>query len=270
MRFKELYQKTVKSIGEWFNYCLVTYLVLFLGENIVPGFVSNNFDLNYLLIPVIITGIAASLGPEPERAEPRPGTVWDVLLSAGMAILGGVLIYFKIDLDFYLRLTISLLSGVLILSMSILLISPLKLNFRLPRIKIQTTLMKMVGFGLILVCTYLAGQFNLIKLPQRNNPLSPADPTLTIHVLNGSLDDDITQTFTKLLISSGYPKAFYGPADNKEYENATIIYPEGEEDQARVVESLLEPIYPIIAKQPPESTDSAEIIVILGNKINYQ
>ena len=89
-------------------------------------------------------------------------------------------------------------------------------------------------------------------------------------VLNGSLDEDISQSFTKLLNSSGYPKAFYGPADNKEYENAIIIYPEGEEDQAKLIESLLEPIYPIIAKQPPESTDSAEITVILGNKINYQ
>jgi hypothetical protein len=271
MRFKELCQKALKLVGGWFNYFLVTYLLLFLAENIVPGFVSNNFDLNYLLIPVIITGIAASMGPEIMQPAEKPGTIWDVAMSGGMAVLGGVLIYFKIELDFGLRLAISILSGILILSMSLLLISPVKFNITMPKVEIKKIgWIKPIVWMAILSAVYWAGTANLIKLPKKNDALAPADPTITIKVLNGSLDDEIAPSFTKLLVSNGYPKAFYGQADNRDYENATIKYPEEMEEQAKVIENLLTPIFPIIAKQPPEGSGSGEIIVILGNKINYQ
>ena len=50
-------------IHEGFTYTLLSYLILFLLENLFTGFVSNVFDLNLLLIPLFLLGISTSFFP---------------------------------------------------------------------------------------------------------------------------------------------------------------------------------------------------------------
>ena len=120
-----------KILADLFSGSLVLYLILFLLENIFTGIVSTVINLNYLLIPVLAFGIFSSLFPQPEvsdklRTDNLRSEVLrsDILTSVFLSLLGGGLIYYKIDLEFPLRHIIALVSAVLILLMSLLVILP--------------------------------------------------------------------------------------------------------------------------------------------------
>lgn len=51
---------------EFFQTSLVTYLLLTLAETLSEGFVSNFFNMNYLLLVVLVTGIVMVLTEPPE------------------------------------------------------------------------------------------------------------------------------------------------------------------------------------------------------------
>ena len=53
-----------KLAKELFAFSLVLYLILFLSETIFPGFVSNNFSLDWVLGIVLLSGIIAAFDPE--------------------------------------------------------------------------------------------------------------------------------------------------------------------------------------------------------------
>lgn len=113
-------------LTQLFSYSLVLYLGLFLLENIFPGFVSEVFSVNFLLLPVLVLGVATAIWPLPEELEsvvsaPKASDFW---LALGLSLLGGWLIYSKIDLAWPLRQLIAGLSGLLILLMSVLVILP--------------------------------------------------------------------------------------------------------------------------------------------------
>ena len=49
---------------ELFIFSLVLYLILLFLETIFPGFVSNNFSLDWVLGIVLLSGIIAAFDPE--------------------------------------------------------------------------------------------------------------------------------------------------------------------------------------------------------------
>lgn len=54
---------------EFFQATLVTYLLLTLAETLKEGFVSNFFNMNYLLVAVLVSGVAMVLSETPERVK---------------------------------------------------------------------------------------------------------------------------------------------------------------------------------------------------------
>jgi hypothetical protein len=60
--------KTTTNIAgrEIFQVALVTYLLLTLAETLKEGFVSNFFNMNYLLLVVFVTGLAMVLTEPPD------------------------------------------------------------------------------------------------------------------------------------------------------------------------------------------------------------
>lgn len=65
---------------EWFQVALVTYLLLTLAETIQEGFVSNFFNLNYLLAVVLLTGVAMVI------TEPAEGGLKQAAARAGESV----------------------------------------------------------------------------------------------------------------------------------------------------------------------------------------
>ena len=110
---------TAGIINHLFQALLISYLILLLIEQIWPSSVSLYFNLNVLLIAVIITGIldVFSEHEQPKKEKPK---IWDYLFISALGILGFAIIKFKTaELD-WLSWLISIIAGVLIVLLSIL------------------------------------------------------------------------------------------------------------------------------------------------------
>lgn len=98
-----------------FPYTLLAYLVLFLLENLLPGFVSNNFSLNLVLVAVLVFGFLAAFAPEDKQErEKEQVTPADYFLTAGLGVLGAVIVYAKMDASLAVRLMTAIVSGGLV------------------------------------------------------------------------------------------------------------------------------------------------------------
>src|SRR3989344_3752674 len=102
-----------------FQTLLITYLILLLIEQILPKFVSQYFNLNYLLIIVIIAGI---LDVFSEHQEKKPEIIKkkDYIFILILGILGTAIIKYKTDTLGLLSWVISIIAGILIILISIL------------------------------------------------------------------------------------------------------------------------------------------------------
>ena len=109
-----------KHVHEGFTYTLILYLVCFLLENLFTGFVSNAFDLNILLIPLFILGIATSFFPTPikeKSTEVTHGTK-EYIMLASASILTFIIIYTKLADLGAIRLWVAVGSSVFIAMVS--------------------------------------------------------------------------------------------------------------------------------------------------------
>ena len=97
----------IKTILSWaknlFVVALIIYLVGFLLEIVLPGFVSNSFNLNWILGVVLVLGALAAFAPEEEESPFAKATgdlrKTDYLMFVGMGIVGGLLMFYKSDLN---------------------------------------------------------------------------------------------------------------------------------------------------------------------------
>jgi len=100
---------------EIFPYALLFYLILFLLENLFPGFVSNNFSLNWVLVTVLASGLLAAFAPEEVGIEPeKPAGIKDYLLVGVLAIAGSAVIYAKLETGSVLRWATTVVSAIVI------------------------------------------------------------------------------------------------------------------------------------------------------------
>ncbi|MCK9568244.1 DUF1616 domain-containing protein [Candidatus Pacearchaeota archaeon] len=110
-------------IAEIINYLfqalLITYLILLLIEQVWSASVSLYFNLNYLLIVVIISGVLDVFSEHPEKKESKPRW-WDYLFIGTLGILGLIIIKFKTGELGWLSWLISIIAGVLIILLSVL------------------------------------------------------------------------------------------------------------------------------------------------------
>lgn len=123
MKFKipkiQIKGHTAEIINYLFQSLLVAYLILLLMEQIWTNSVSLYFNLNYLLIAVIIAGIFDVFSEHPEKKTEKPKW-WDYGFIGILGILGFIIIKFKtIELG-WLSWLISIIAGILIILLSLL------------------------------------------------------------------------------------------------------------------------------------------------------
>ena len=112
----------LELVRELFPILLVTYLLLILLETIIEGSVSSYLNLNYLLIIVILLGIAAIL-TAPGKAARAKG---DRLTAKGFVMLvcagfgSAAIIWYKTREIGWMSYLISAVSGGLIVLLSLL------------------------------------------------------------------------------------------------------------------------------------------------------
>jgi hypothetical protein len=123
MRFKipkfQFKGHTADIINHIFQALLISYLVLLLVEQIWPFSVSLYFNLNYLLIAVILSGILDVFSEHQEKKYKKPKW-WDYVFISALGILGFIIIKFKTEELGWLSWLISIIAGILIVLLSIL------------------------------------------------------------------------------------------------------------------------------------------------------
>lgn len=126
----KLWKIKIHIIAEqFFQYSLVTYLLLLLAETIKEGLVSFFFNLNILLVVVMLSGIVMVLTYN-EKYDAQTATKkkpkilwWDILYITLLALGGSVLVYTKTQDLGSISLIISLLAGGIIALLSILVLT---------------------------------------------------------------------------------------------------------------------------------------------------
>lgn len=108
---------------EIFAYALLAYLLLFLFESLFTGFVSNSINMNWVLAAVMGLGLLSTLGPEaPEEKNEGVVKKSDYGLVIGLALIGGVIIFAKLELTGLVRWITAGVSGGLIALVGVVLL----------------------------------------------------------------------------------------------------------------------------------------------------
>lgn len=288
-------------IRDFFPYVLLTYLIFFLLEILLPGFVSNNFDLNYLLVAVLILGFFSVFASPIEQKEELPQKS-DRNLIIILSLITFIVLLFRTKDMGLAGLAISLVGSLLVAGMSVILIyfpdedreeridtinnesytvSP---TIQLPKFSILIYLKPgLILFIMIILVFFAFKQINRKdvstnqKVPSRTSKVvpiieedeeirKPDEETLqkvSIEVLNGSLKVGSASAMTKFLKENGFNVTRTGDADGSNYNNLLIRFRPEEYGVVRYLIEIIQGIYPSIVREPL-STDSAKIIMILG------
>jgi len=119
--FKSLWQTILEISRIIFEISLIVYLALFLIDEIASGFVSNFFNINYILTICIIFGAITALNQKNEEPKTlQPLKKYDYVLMISLAVLAVIVVFVKIKEIGALAWPISILSGILIFLISYL------------------------------------------------------------------------------------------------------------------------------------------------------
>lgn len=286
-------------IREIFPYALLLYLFFFLLEVLLPGFVSNNFDLNYLLVAVLILGFFSVFAPPIEKKE-EPPQKSDRNLIVILTILSFLVLFFRTKDMGLSGLVISLVGSLLVAGMSVILIyfpdddeeepvDEIKTeNFavsqpiKLPRFNVLTYLRPGIALLIMIILVFFAYK-QINRKDVETKQVSPT-PTVTIvplieeeimepdretlqkvsiEILNGSSKVGSASAVGKFLIEKGFKVTKTADADRGDYQNLLIRFRPEEYEIVRYLVDIIQGIYPSIVREPL-STDSARVIMILG------
>lgn len=286
-------KKILEAIREIFPYALLIYLIFFLLEVLFPGFISNNnFDLNYLLVAVIILGFFSVFAPPIEKIE-EPPQKSDRNLIVILTILSFLVLFFRTRDMGMSGLVISLVGSLIVTGMSVILIyfpdedekepvAEIKNEVVLPRFNVLTYLRPAMALIIVTIIVFFAFKQINKKTVIINQPvptptatpiieefeeiIKPDEETLkkvSIEVLNGSLKVGSASAMTKFLKEKGFNVTKTGDADRNDYQNMLIRFRPEEYGIVRYLIDIIQGIYPSIVREPL-STDSAKVIMILG------
>jgi hypothetical protein len=111
---------------EFFQFSLLTYLLLLLTETLSEGFVSLFFNLNILLVVILFCGIISLVTYDNKLALPHKKKInyaKSAEYSIFMGIMGALLVFYKTQDLGPVSLTIAIITAVIISILSFLLLT---------------------------------------------------------------------------------------------------------------------------------------------------
>jgi len=274
-----------------FPFVLVFYLILFLLENIFPGFVSNVVDLNYFLIPVLVFGLLAAFANKEEERNEKEPTRWDFMLIAGLTALSFVILLYKTANLGWMGFLISLISSSLISLVSLVIIVPEaaenQVDRALDRKDVEKFLLSPLGissivlFLIIIICgsffafsqkkpqpqERITGEISIpIENPVVKSPGEAALEETPVLVLNGTGKPGTASAMAKFLEIYDFGNIKTGDAQNSNYKNAILQFNQESASVASYIAFLLNDQYKIINMLPQVNTSQSGIILILGSQ----
>ena len=289
-------------VRDIFPYVLLIYLIFFLLEVLFPGFVSNNFDLNYLLVAVLILGFFSVFAPLIEKEE-EPPQKSDRNLIIILTIISFIVLFFRTRDMGLSGLVISFVGSLIVAGMSVILIyfpdeddenkeehidtiknedyaaSP---PIQLTQLNIMTYLRPGMALLIMIIIVFFA--YKQINRKTVETKQAAPTPTVTIapmieeeimepdretlqkvsiEILNGSPKVGSASAVGKFLIEKDFKVTKVADADRSDYQNLLIRFRPEEYEGVRYLVDIIQGIYPSIIREPL-STDSAKVIMILG------
>lgn len=290
---KHTLQSVLSHTPDLFSYTLLAYLVLFLLENVFPGFVSNTFDPNLLLIPVVILGIASAFAPEKKKKN-EPPTLKDLITVVIMTVLSGVIIYYKTKELGATALVISIVGALLVLLVATaLLFAPEEKEKAEPKHKTKKSTkttwsgrwrIALIGVSLAGLTLGFSGVQYLKSQEKQTSQLTNSATRLTVApleeekltkpektildqapltLINGGLGDEKIKTLASELTAYTVTIQKTGEADRLDYTGGTLYFRPEDAAVADYLATILKPLYPSLIRLPlpPAATG---IILVAG------
>ncbi len=108
--------------NEIFQISLSGYLIFIVIELLKEGFITNFFNINFLLLTVVVSGIGMSILGPIKDTENRKITENDYFIAGLFALFSGGIVYFKTTELGSIGIVISVISSVLVFLLSYLVI----------------------------------------------------------------------------------------------------------------------------------------------------
>ena len=275
-----------------FSFSLLFYLLTFLLDTIFPGFISNNFSLNWILLLVLLLGTITVFLPD--TPTDNRTSLFDYACTITLSVVGALIIYWKINLPnqiFHL-----LLSGIIGIVILVLGLIPLSLtdptetstpNFLkylfTSKIKLPVSFIFVFIFVTGLIIANHPFVLPLVTKVESTSTVqsiieseltptvtvAPAiDPQLNIIVYNAGAPKGEAKRIADLLKNIGYQSVVAKDSSQK-ISNLTLEFNADQSPQADLIEEALNGEYYTI-NRAPLSTDSAQINIFLGSQLQPQ
>ncbi|MBU0732180.1 hypothetical protein KKC88_04855 [Patescibacteria group bacterium] len=109
--------------SEFFQDIFLLYLVVILLENLYTGVIFDQININYILVPLILSGAIYVFFSKPEIIKKDTDiNIWTWILVCAYAIIGAFIIFAKLIGLGWISYIIALFSGIIIFSMSYLIL----------------------------------------------------------------------------------------------------------------------------------------------------
>ena len=122
-KIKKALELLIEMNRDFFQYALITYLILLLIDTVWEKSVSYRINLNNLLIAIIISGIITVLSQgksEREEKKVEKITKKDYVLISILGAMGALIVYYKTAPIGTISILTSITSGLLMISLATL------------------------------------------------------------------------------------------------------------------------------------------------------
>lgn len=274
MKHKKILSLVSYFTHNFFIIILVLYLALFLLENIFTGFVSNNFDLNLILVPLFILGILTAIFPQPESTpKVTKPTILDYLVVGGFTILTFIIVWYKLTDLGKISIFIAAGSSLIVFLVSILMLffpedetKLIKVVNQKPK-KIKT--FKFKGIFIIIFFILLVPLLIFFSISAKKHQQLPVKQELKfipVQIINGGALDNEINDVKVYLQSLGF--TVEKVTRSAEISELPILKFDSEDKEiALYLEKSLVTRYPLLEKLPlPDTADPYPhlILILIG------